>query len=155
MRPGMAAGAVAGAVGTIVLDAVSYGDILVRGRAPSELPGEVARSLAAKLGVDLGPRENDAARNRAGALGALLGYSSGVTIGVLYGLLVRGRRGGPLRGFALGAAAMVPTNLPMVAMGLTDPRTWGLVGWVSDIVPHLAYGLATAGTYRAITTARR
>jgi hypothetical protein len=145
---------VAGAVGTVVIEAVSYGDMLLRGRAPSELPGDAARWLAAKLGVDLGSQASDAAHNRAEALGALLSYASGVTIGAFYGLLARSRRGGLLGGLALGAAAILPANLPMVAMDLTDLRTWGLAGWISDIVPHLVYGLVTTATYRAITTAR-
>jgi hypothetical protein len=46
---------------------------------------------------------------------------------------------------------MAAANGPMVAQGLTDPRTWGVAGWVSDVVPHVAYGLATAVTYRAVT----
>jgi hypothetical protein len=40
----------------------------------------------------------------------------------------------------------------MVAQGLTDPREWGTAGWISDIVPHVAYGIVTARTYEAITS---
>ena len=36
------------------------------------------------------------------------------------------------------------------ALGVTDPRTWGAAGWVSDLLPHLAYGLATATVYEAL-----
>jgi hypothetical protein len=32
----------------------------------------------------------------------------------------------------------------MTVLGVTDPRTWGLVGWVSDLIPHLGYGVVTA-----------
>ncbi len=151
MKPGVVAGAVAGAVGAVIIEVVSYGDILLRGRPPSELPAEAARSIADRLGVSLGDSESEPAQHRAGALGALMGHGGGVLIGALYGFAARGNHGGPLRGLALGAAAMVPTNVLMVAMGLTDPRTWGLDGWLSDIVPHVAYGFATAGVYRAIT----
>jgi len=29
-------------------------------------------------------------------------------------------------------------------LGVTDPRTWGLVGWISDLIPHFGYGVVTA-----------
>jgi hypothetical protein len=33
---------------------------------------------------------------------------------------------------------------PMTALGVTDPRTWAATDWISDVVPHLAYGTVTA-----------
>jgi hypothetical protein len=42
----------------------------------------------------------------------------------------------------------------MTAQGLTDPREWGLEGWLADVVPHAAYGLAAAAALRAVTGAR-
>lgn len=150
MKPGIAAGAVAGAVGTLALDTVSYSDMLVRGRPASALPGEAATRLAGMIGVRLGAPGSDTRSNRASALGAVLGYATGVAIGAAYAR-VAPRRGGVRTGLALGAAAMVATNAPMVVQGLTDPRTWGLAGWMSDILPHVAYGLAADATYRAIT----
>ena len=45
-------------------------------------------------------------------------------------------------------AALVGANGPMVALGISDPRDWGPADWVSDIVPHLAFGFITAATYR-------
>ena len=151
MKRGIRAGAVAGAVGTLTLDAVSYGDMLVRGRAASGLPGQAAASLARMVGVRLGEVDSEEAANRGAALGALLGYATGVAVGAAYGWSAR-RRPGPFTGVVVGTVAMVLANGPMVAQGLTDPRTWGVGGWVSDIVPHLAYGWATVATYRAITT---
>jgi hypothetical protein len=35
----------------------------------------------------------------------------------------------------------------MIWVTVTDPRTWGAAGWVSDLLPHLAYGLAAATAY--------
>jgi hypothetical protein len=29
----------------------------------------------------------------------------------------------------------------MAAMGVSDPRKWSVSDWLSDLVPHLAYGL--------------
>ena len=141
----------AGAVGTLVLDAVSYGDMLVRGRSASDLPGRAATRLAEMGGLHLGPVGTEVRLNRASALGALLGYGTGVAVGAAYGVLSGRDTRGPLAGLAVGTAAMVTANAPMVFQGLTDPRTWGMAGWISDIVPHAAYGLATVATYRAIT----
>lgn len=152
MKRGVVAGVISGAVGTLVLDVVSYGDMLVRGRAPSELPARAAETLAKKVGLEFGEAGTDAARNRGSAFGALLGYATGVAVGAAYGALAVNRRPGRSPGFALAAVAMIVANGPMVAQGLTDPRTWGVAGWVSDIVPHLAYGWATVATYRFLTT---
>jgi len=44
----------------------------------------------------------------------------------------------------------VGTTGPMAALGVTDPRTWPADSWVSDLVPHVAYGLATAAAYEAL-----
>ena len=32
----------------------------------------------------------------------------------------------------------------MTVLGVTDPRTWGIVGWISDLIPHFGYGVVTA-----------
>jgi hypothetical protein len=37
----------------------------------------------------------------------------------------------------------------MAGLGVTNPRSWSTADWVSDVVPHLAYGLVTALTYDA------
>ncbi len=34
---------------------------------------------------------------------------------------------------------------------MSDPRQYDLNSWVTDIVPHLAYGLAMAATYEVLT----
>jgi xanthosine utilization system XapX-like protein len=146
----MVKGLLAGAAGTLVLDVVTYGDMLVRGRSSSGLPAQVAERLAGAAGVPLG---GEGTRdNRAQAAGALLGYATGVVTGTVYGLLHRRRpplpvlAGGPL----LGAAAMAGRDAPAVALRLTDPASWDVMSWVSDIVPHLAYGLTTAAVYQAL-----
>jgi len=33
---------------------------------------------------------------------------------------------------------------------ISDPRTWSRTDWISDAVPHLAYGAVTAVTYAAV-----
>jgi hypothetical protein len=125
------------------------------GRPASSLPAEVAGALAERAGVELaaGGNDSESAGNRRSGLGALLGYGVGLGVGGAYGLL-RSRLPGQLRPRAaaagLGLAAMAASDLPATALGVTDPRTWGAAGWVSDLLPHLAYGLATATVYEAL-----
>ena len=155
MRKPLLWGIAAGAVGTVALDAVSYLDMVVRARPASSLPAEVAGALAERAGVELaaGGNDSESAGNRRSGLGALLGYGVGLGVGGAYGLL-RSRLPGQLRPRAaavgLGLAAMAASDLPAAALGVTDPRTWGAAGWASDLLPHLAYGLATAAVYEAL-----
>ena len=41
------------------------------------------------------------------------------------------------------------------ALGITDPRGWDRSAWAADLLPHLAYGLATALTFDALADGRR
>jgi hypothetical protein len=52
---------------------------------------------------------------------------------------------------ALTALAMLASNAPMTALQITDPRTWKTADWVSDLVPHAAYGWVTALTLRRLS----
>ena len=102
------AGLAAGAAGTLALNVPSYLDMLVRGRSASTLPGDVAGRLADEIGLPLDfdyldfdtdaadsdvddddddVAVNDRVANRQEALGALLGYSNGLGIGLAYGLV--------------------------------------------------------------------
>jgi hypothetical protein len=57
---------------------------------------------------------------------------------------------GPVLGSVLlGGAAMATSDLPMVKLGLTDPKEWSPADWVSDVVPHLAFGVAAYATLAA------
>jgi hypothetical protein len=58
-----------------------------------------------------------------------------------------------LLGVGAGLAANVGTTAPMVALGITDPRTWPVDSWVSDLVPHLAYGMVTAAVWNLMQPA--
>ena len=46
-------GTAAGAIGTVALNAVTYGDMLVRGRPASSVPSQVAGQMVEKAGIDL------------------------------------------------------------------------------------------------------
>src|SRR5690349_14852637 len=98
-------GAFAGAAGTSALNLVNYGDMLWRGRGASNLPAQVASRLASSAHVPLRREgeEDERAENRLSGLGALLGYSVGIGLGALYGV-VRSRRDVSLAvgGLALG-----------------------------------------------------
>ena len=37
----------------------------------------------------------------------------------------------------------------MTVLGVTDPRTWSAVDWISDLVPHLAYAAVVTTTMDA------
>ena len=141
-------GVAAGAAGTTVLNAVTYLDMATRAGPASTTPEDTVRKAQELTGVSLGSSDDDAAIRRS-ALGALLGIAAGLTTGAVYGLLRPRLRRVPLvvLGVGTGLAANVGTTGPMGALGVTDPRTWPAESWLSDLVPHLAYGLATAVTY--------
>ena len=145
-------GKIAGAAGTVALDAATYADMALRGRPSSSAPSELVKKLAAAAGIAALTGDDATASNRRGGVGALLGYTNGVAIGGFYGTLrACGVRIPPLlAGFALGALAMAASDVPMVRTGATDPSTWGAAGWLSDIIPHAIYGLTTAYVFELI-----
>jgi len=150
---GLILGAIAGAAGTMALDVVSYGDMALRGRAASDMPAEVIRRLAARVGItalSIPSDEADAVtKNRRSALGAIGGYKIGILIGALYGTIAyeKNQRGLLLRALLLGGLAMAGSDLPATLLGATDLAEWTPESWISDIVPHFAYGLVTAAAF--------
>ncbi len=154
---GLILGAIAGAAGTMALDYVSYLDMALRGRAPSDLPADVIRRLALKAGFlsfgSAGDGIDDETKNRRSALGALSGYKIGIVLGALYGAASyppEKKRGIALRALVLGGLAMAASDVPAAALGATNLAEWGVSGWLSDIVPHAAYGLVTAAVFETI-----
>lgn len=150
MRRELAGGLLAGAAGTMALDVTTYLDMALRGRPSSSIPAKAAGELAGRVGVDLGDGEVGDSRRQ--GVGALLGYATGIGVGVGYGLL-RTRVARPPLGLgavALGLVAMAGSDTPLTALGLTDPRTWGVAGWVSDLVPHLVYGGAAVVAFEVV-----
>lgn len=144
------AGAAAGAAGTTALNAVTYLDMAVRGRPASSTPEDTVDRLAETTGIDI-PGEGEARQNRLSGLAALTGLLTGVSVGGLAGLLTtKLRLPLPVLSVLIGAAAMAGSNIPMTALGVTDPRTWDATGWASDIIPHLTYGAVTAAVLTAL-----
>lgn len=146
-------GVAAGAVGTSVLNIVTYADMALRGRPASSSTSQLVGTVGDKLGVEsLGSQsagDDSTAENRRSGLGSLSGYVVGLGVGGIYGLVGDQLRSVPLgaKAVALGAIAMAASDTPLATLGINDPRTWGAADWASDVVPHLAYGLFTALAY--------
>lgn len=138
-------GAAAGAAGTTALNGVTYLDMALRGRPGSDTPEETVRALSEKTGIPV-PGEGDERDNRVSGLGPLTGLVAGIGTGALLGMVTAaGWRPGRAATAALATAtAMLGSSAPMTALGITDPRTWPVSSWISDLVPHAAYGAVTA-----------
>jgi|SRR4051794_5060924 hypothetical protein len=144
-------GAAAGAAGTTALNVVTYLDMAVRGRAASSTPERTVAKVADVAHVPI-PGEGDERENRLQGLGALTGLVAGVGFGTLVGLVrAAGLRTSPLVGTLLTTAGvLVATNGPMTALEITDPRTWSPADWLSDLVPHVVYGVVVRTTLDAL-----
>ncbi len=148
----MLKGAAAGAAGTTALNAVTYLDMAVRGRPTSSTPEDTVEKLADRANVTI-PGEEDTRNNRVAGLGPLLGLVAGVAAGAAYGALTALTGTPKLRTGILvtGLSALLVGNAPMTVLGITDPLQWNTEAWLSDIVPHVAYGVVTAAAYDAMT----
>ncbi|GAA2326374.1 hypothetical protein [Dactylosporangium salmoneum] len=148
MASGLVRGALAGAAGTTALNATTYLDMAVRGRAPSDAPQDLIEKAARDAGLRV-PGEGETREHRLQGLGPLVGMAVGVGVGALAGaaqaaLARRGRRLPVVVGAALIAAgAMALADVPLKLFGISDPRTWSAGDWAGDIVPHLVYGAVT------------
>jgi hypothetical protein len=151
----MLSGAAAGAAGTTALNTMTYLDMAVRGRPASSTPEETITKLADVTGVAI-PGDDATRSNRIAGLGPLSGLLVGVGVGAVVGLARAAgasagwKAGGLATGIALTGAALVGGNGPMTALGITDPRSWTPKEWISDIVPHLAYGVVATCTLLAL-----
>ena len=160
MASGLIQGLAAGAVGTAVLNTVTYLDMAVRGRPSSSVPAQTVDELTDLGEVTLSDQghDSDEAAARRQALGSLLGYATGFGVGALYGLL-RPRALKPVprsvAGVGLAATATISTVAPYAALGVSDPRSWPAKSWAADIIPHLCYGWATAATFDALNGSGR
>jgi hypothetical protein len=144
-------GLIAGAVGTVTLNGLTYVDQVVRAREASTMPEEMAGTLAHKAGIALGENEEIVERRKQG-LGPLLGILVGLSVACGYGVLrERGvRLPVPVSGLGVGLAASAVSDTPMAALRLTDPRSWSMSGWLTDLVPHVVFGLTVAAVYERI-----
>jgi hypothetical protein len=149
MRTGILAGAAAGAAGTAALNAATYVDMVVRGRGTSSTPEQTVEAIEERLPVSV-PGEGETRSNRISGLGSLSGIVTGIGIGAAFGVLHRLglRPSRPVGAVLIGLSAMASTDSSMLALGVSDPRTWSAQDWLSDLIPHLVYGTVT---YAALT----
>lgn len=147
-------GIAAGAAGTTALNAATYADMAVRGRPTSSIPEQAVEKIAGDAGLEI-PGAGETRQNRISGIGALTGIGTGVSTGIVasaLGPLVR-RLPLPIGAVLVGGLAMAGSDVPMARLGLTDPASWSASDWLSDALPHLAYGFAVAWTLRAIAPA--
>jgi hypothetical protein len=138
-------GAAAGAAGTTALNVVTYADMVVRGRPASSTPTDTVEALSRRTGLRI-PGDARRRANRLDGLGPLAGLAAGVGTGLVLGA-ARSAGWRPAGGSSFAAAtvaALLVGNGPMTLLGITDPRTWDVDAWATDLLPHLAYGAATA-----------
>lgn len=149
---GAALGAAAGAAGTTALNLMTYLDMAVRGRPASSTPEQSVERMAQETGLDV-PGEGEQRSNRIAGLGPMMGIATGVVTGAAVGVArAAGLRGvGALSALGFGLA-MVASNAPMAALGVSDPREWDATSWAADVVPHAAYGLVTAAIVDTVET---
>lgn len=143
-------GAAAGAAGTTALNTLTYLDMAVRGRPSSSAPEETVERLAGKADLSV-PGEGEQHDNRVSGLGPLLGVATGVGVGAAYGAAraLGWRPPAAVAALVTAVAAMAGSDLPITVLGISDPRSWRPVDWVSDVLPHLAYGAVTAACVAA------
>jgi len=151
----VASGAAAGAAGVTALNAVTYLDMVTRARPASSTPEESVRKLSEKTGISV-PGNDDQRSNRVAGLGPLLGIGTGVMAGVVLGV-ARGigwRPNAVVGTFAATGVALLAGNAPMTLLHVTDPRKWSASGWISDLVPHLAFGVVASSVLRSLRSPR-
>ena len=154
-RARVLAGVTAGTVGTAALHATTYLDMALRGRPASRTPEQSVEALAARTGIAI-PGGPETRGHRLEGLAALLGLATGAGLGAA--ISAADAAGGdavsrlPVAwlGLLFSGLALAVANAPMAALGVTDPRRWDAADWLSDVVPHLAYGFAAAFVYRAL-----
>jgi len=147
----LAIGAAAGAAGTTALNAVTYLDMAVRGRPASDTPSRRC-SACRRSPTWPSPGEGDARANRGSRAGPArrARYRRGVGRAAL-ARAYRGLAPWPGRGSRSGSRpGPARVERPTTALGVTDPRTWPTSSWVSDILPHLAYGAVAACVLRGL-----
>jgi hypothetical protein len=144
-------GAVAGAAGTSALNAATYADMACRGRPASDSQEQAVERLAEGAGHPV-PGAGPTRENRLEGLGALAGIATGVGLGVAvaYAAPVLTRLPLLTAGVLVGGAAMAASDVPLTQLRVTDPRQWSATDWASDALPHLAYGVVTVATLRAL-----
>src|ERR1700712_5079444 len=127
-------GAAAGAAGTTALNTTTYLDMVLRARPASSTPQDTVEQLSKSSGIGV-PGAGAARTNRIEGLAPLLGLGTRVGGGVVLGLgrALGVRPPAAVDVVAATAIALVGANGPMAALGISDPRSWSVTDWVSDL----------------------
>jgi hypothetical protein len=150
-------GLIAGAAGTVALNIATYVDMALRGRPSSNAPAKMIDTVVEKIHLPLSSQgvgsQDSTAQNRESGLGALVGYTNGLATGVIYALIREqlDEVSLTLAGVAVGLGAMAASDVPLITLRASDPKSWGVSGWLADIIPHLVYGIVTVATYEALS----
>ncbi|MEV6904330.1 hypothetical protein [Amycolatopsis sp. NPDC051372] len=149
MRRAILRGLAAGAAGTTALHAITYLDMVLRGRPASQTPEQSVTRLADLAGLTFPAKGRN---NRVSGAGALLGIVSGLVVGAGYGAIRAAgwRPSATTAGAVATVGAIAVSAASMAAIGVSNPRDWSLSDWVSDVVPHIAYGWVTTASYAAM-----
>lgn len=149
-------GFAAGLAGTTALNAASYLDMVLRARPASSTPQQTVERLSEETGIEV-PGDESQRKTRLTGLGSLTGIATGATVGVAYGAArsLGWRPSLPAATAATALGAIAASSAPMTVLGVTDPRSWSASDWVSDVIPHAAYGLVTSATFSAMSNGRR
>lgn len=144
-------GLVAGAVGTTVIEAVTWLDMAIRGRPASQMPQRTVEAGLDALGIDV-PGTKAERDHRIEAFGALSGIGAGLGVGMAASTAraLGVRLPATLGGAVTGLGAMALTDLSAQGLGTIDLAGWSSADWASDLVPHLAYGFTTTAVLRGM-----
>lgn len=152
-------GALAGAAGTLAMDAVWYRRYRSGGGddpfaawefsadttsfEEASAPGKVGRMAAEKVGIDL-PDET------AGLTTNVVHWLTGIGYGIGHAVLQR-RRGLLGGGVSTGVGAFLNSYATLGALGVYDPIwEYDRETLAKDLSAHLAFGLATATAFRLL-----
>lgn len=146
-------GALAGAAGTCALNFAAYLDMAATRRPASEVPRLAAHAIAAKLGLEPKPIDDEPSLSRWEGFGEALGHVHGVSQGIGYAVLRGTVLDGPpwwVGAMSLCLETFVVGEGTCVALGATDPTTWGVAGYARGLGLRLAFGVVTALAYEAL-----
>lgn len=151
-RRGIVVGVLAGAAGTTALNTVSYLDMLISARPASDTSEVTITKLEEVIKLRV-PGDEVQHNNRVAALGPMTGIAVGVTIGAVLEIArsLGWRPGAVVLAVVATSGALIGSNTPMTLLEVTDPRKWSARAWISDIIPHLAFGIATATVLWKVT----
>ncbi|MBW3665349.1 MAG: hypothetical protein KY469_19825 [Actinobacteria bacterium] len=155
-------GVLAGAVGTLAMDLVWYARYRRDGGDESFLEWEFSTSTdsfdeasaPAKAGrrIAEGVFDEDLPEETAGPMNNVMHWATGLGYGAGHGLLFGSTRPRVSHGLVTGPAAFANSYTVLPLMGLYEPLWEYDAGTIyKDLSAHVAFGLATAAAFRALT----